>query len=44
MRARGFDGRFHSLAAFRTGAADVAWFVGLVVGAVGLVVWDRVWE
>jgi cobalt/nickel transport system permease protein len=41
MRCRGFDGRFHTLTAFRTTAADVAGFVGLVGAAAGLVVWDR---
>jgi cobalt/nickel transport system permease protein len=42
MRCRGFAGRFHSLAEFRTTAADVAAF-GLVVGCAGaLLAWDLV--
>ena len=41
MRCRGFDGRLHTLAAFRTTGADVAGFAGLVAGAAALVVWDR---
>jgi cobalt/nickel transport system permease protein len=40
MRCRGFDGRYRSLTAFRTRAADVAFFVGAVAAAVGLVAWD----
>jgi cobalt/nickel transport system permease protein len=40
MRCRGFDGKFRSLTALRTTAADVGAFV-LVVGTVaGLVTWD----
>ena len=40
MRCRGFDGRFRSLAAWRTAPAD-ALFFGLVIAvAVGLVAWD----
>jgi cobalt/nickel transport system permease protein len=42
MRCRGFDGRFRSLTAFRTTAADVAAFVLLVGSAAGLLVWDLV--
>jgi cobalt/nickel transport system permease protein len=40
MRCRGFTGRFHSLARFRTTAADVAAFVLVVACAGGLLVWD----
>lgn len=40
MRARGFDGRFHTLAAFRTTVWDVIGFAGLVTAAAGLVAWD----
>jgi len=40
MRCRGFTGRFHSLAEFRTTATDVAAFA-LVVGCAGaLLAWD----
>lgn len=42
MRCRGFDGRFRSLAAFRTTAADVAAFGLIVASAAGLLVWDLV--
>jgi hypothetical protein len=38
MRCRGFDGRFRSLAAFRTTAADVAAFALIAGGAAGLLV------
>jgi cobalt/nickel transport system permease protein len=41
MRCRGFDGKYHPMAPFRTGVWDVAGF-GLVVGSFGsLVLWDR---
>jgi len=40
MRCRGFDGRFRSLAAFRTAPKDVAFFLVLAVAAGGLVAWD----
>lgn len=40
MRCRGFDGRFRSLAAWRTAPADVLFFGLVVGGAVGLVAWD----
>jgi cobalt/nickel transport system permease protein len=40
MRCRGFDGRFRSLTAFRTTAADVAFFVFVAGGAVVLVCGD----
>jgi cobalt/nickel transport system permease protein len=40
MRCRGFDGRFRSLAEFRTTAADVAAFVALAGSASALWVWD----
>ena len=43
MRCRGFDGRFHTLTAFRTTPADVVSFLLVACGAVGLVVWDRLW-
>jgi len=40
MRCRGFDGRFHTLATFRSKPADVVMFI-LTVGIVsGLVAWD----
>ncbi|QJW97092.1 cobalt ECF transporter T component CbiQ [Frigoriglobus tundricola] len=41
MRCRGFDGRFHTLTAFRTRAADIIPFVALVAAAGALVLWDR---
>jgi cobalt/nickel transport system permease protein len=41
MRCRGFDGRFHTLASFRTTAADVAGCVALVAATIALVTWDR---
>ena len=41
MRCRGFDGRFHTLTAFRTTAADVVSCLLAVAGTVALVVWDR---
>ncbi len=40
MRCRGFTGRFHSLACFRTGPADVAAFVFLGASAGTLLAWD----
>jgi len=40
MRCRGFDGRFRSLAAFRTRWPDVAAFLVIVGAAGGLVAWD----
>lgn len=41
MRARGFDGRFHTLTAFGTTTRDVVGFV-LLTGVMGLLVlWDR---
>jgi cobalt/nickel transport system permease protein len=40
MRCRGFDGRFRSLAAFKTTAADVAMFLAVVGGAGVLWAWD----
>jgi hypothetical protein len=42
MRCRGFAGRFHSLAEFRTAPADVAAFALVVGGAAGLLAWDVV--
>ena len=41
MRARGFDGRYHSAAAFRTGAFDVAFAIGVVAAFAALLAWDR---
>jgi cobalt/nickel transport system permease protein len=40
MRCRGFTGRFHALAQFRTTAADVAAFALVVASAGGLLTWD----
>ena len=41
MRCRGFDGRFHTLAKFRTRPHDVVFFLLAILTASGLVVWDR---
>jgi cobalt/nickel transport system permease protein len=41
MRCRGFDGTFHTLAAFRTAAADVLAFLALLAATIVLVLWDR---
>lgn len=41
MRCRGFDGTFHSTAAFRTTAADIIAFVALVAVTIALILWDR---
>jgi cobalt/nickel transport system permease protein len=41
MRCRGFDGKFHTLAAFRTTTADVVSFLLMVAGTAALVAWDR---
>ena len=41
MRCRGFDGTFHTLAAFRTTFADIISFVALVAAVAALVLWDR---
>lgn len=41
MRARGFDGTFHALTAFRTTAADVLGFAAVVGVFAALVLWDR---
>ena len=41
MRCRGFDGRFHTLAAFRTSARDIVFCLLVVVGIAGLIAWDR---
>src|SRR5581483_9166972 len=41
MRCRGFDGRFHTLTAFRTTAADVVSCLLVVAGVAALVLWDR---
>jgi cobalt/nickel transport system permease protein len=43
MACRGFAGTFRTLNAARTGVAEVAFLLVLVVGAAGLVVWDRGW-
>jgi cobalt/nickel transport system permease protein len=40
MRCRGFDGRFRSLARFRTTAADVGFFGLVATAGVALVAWD----
>ncbi|MFO0841526.1 MAG: energy-coupling factor transporter transmembrane component T [Gemmataceae bacterium] len=42
MRCRGFDGRFRSLAEFRTSAADVASFGLALALAVGVLVLDQI--
>lgn len=44
MRARGFDGRFHTLTAFRTTAGDAMGFLLLVTLMGGLLMWDRLAE
>jgi len=41
MRCRGFDGTFHSTAAFRTTVADIIFFAAVVAAVVALLVWDR---
>ena len=41
MRCRGFDGRFHTLTAFRTSPADVVSFLFVGCAAAALVIWDR---
>jgi cobalt/nickel transport system permease protein len=41
MRCRGFDGRFHTLAEFRTRTADVLAFALLASGALALVAGER---
>jgi cobalt/nickel transport system permease protein len=41
MRCRGFDGTFHTLAAFRTTLADVLAFLALLAATIALVAWDR---
>lgn len=40
MRCRGFDGRFRSLASFRTTTTDVAFFAMLLATAVFVIGWD----
>jgi cobalt/nickel transport system permease protein len=40
MRCRGFNGTFHSLAAFHTSLADVVGFCALVAATIALVAWD----
>ncbi len=44
MRCRGFDGRFRTLAAFRTRAADVLAALGMLLVAAGLVGLDWYWR
>lgn len=44
MRARGFDGTFHTLTAFRTTAADVLGFAAVVAGFGCLLIWDWRWK
>jgi cobalt/nickel transport system permease protein len=41
MRCRGFDGRFHTLTAFRTTVADVISFILVAAATIALVLWDR---
>ena len=43
MRCRGFDGRFRSLAVFRTRFADVLALLLVTAGGVGLI-WLDVWR
>lgn len=40
MRCRGFDGRFRSLAEFRTTPADVAFFTAVALAVAALAAWD----
>jgi len=40
MRCRGFDGRFRSLAEFRTTTADLSFFLVLVGAVAGLLLWE----
>lgn len=40
MRCRGFDGRFRSLAEFRTRGADILFFLIVTASAGGLLAWD----
>jgi cobalt/nickel transport system permease protein len=40
MRCRGFDGQFHSLAEFRTGGVDVAFWAAVTTASAGLLLWD----
>jgi cobalt/nickel transport system permease protein len=42
MRCRGFDGRFRSLATFRTTTVDVAFFTVASTLAIAVVIWDLV--
>ena len=41
MRCRGFDGTFHTTAAFRTTRLDVLAFAALVCATMALLLWDR---
>jgi cobalt/nickel transport system permease protein len=40
MRCRGFDGRYRSLATFRTSVADLVFFIMTVGSAAALSIWD----
>ena len=40
LRCRGFDGRFHSLTAFRTRPRDMLFFAAVLGTTAGLLVWD----
>jgi len=42
MRCRGFDGTFHTTAAFRASTADAIGFVALTTIVLALILWDRV--
>jgi cobalt/nickel transport system permease protein len=42
MRCRGFDGKFHTTAAFRTRASDGLGLVALAGATIALILWDRV--
>lgn len=41
MRCRGFDGRFHTLTAFRTHFGDVLAFLTVLVTTIALILWDH---
>jgi len=41
MRCRGFDGKFHTLTAFRTHTTDVVSFLLMAAGCIALILWDR---
>jgi cobalt/nickel transport system permease protein len=42
MRCRGFDGTFHTTAAFRTRKADIVAFAAVLTATIALLIWDRV--